>query len=207
MAMTFEGQAHTAHRDPQHARAKHRLRRQAERLAHDRGAAVGADYSCGIEGVNRAVAGIDQPAVFDRTDPRGGEEIHVRFVPDGVPQLRDEQRMLAGQTLRAIHVGKDDRLRAVIGKHHEAPARGAAGQGVQPDPEVLQYLDARRMQRFARQTLGRLGIRFEKGHPGALPRVSERAQAPDRPRADDGHVVRPRRGAAHEKTLGCARRR
>ena len=207
MPMTFEGQAHTAHRDPQHARAEHRVRRQAERLAHDRGPAVGADDPCGADGVNRAVAGVGQPAVFDFTDPRGGEEVHVRLVLDGLAQTGNERCVVAGQTPRAVHVGKHDRLRAVVGKHDEAPARGAAGQGVRPDAEVLQYLDAGRMQPFARQALGCPGIRFQQGHPGALPRVSERAQAPHRPRADDGHVVTPRRGGAHENALGCARRR
>ena len=207
MSEIFERQARLLHRDSQHPRAEHGIGRQTQGFAHDGRPAVGADDACGGQGPFRTVQGIGDTFVFDCGYPCVWNEIDISPVLDTFAQLRDEQRVIARQTHRPAHIREYDRFGAVFRKYHESLAHGGTRQGVEFYPDVAQYLDSRRMQPFARQSLGRLGIRFEQGHPGAFPRMSERTQAAHRTRADNGDGVLPRSGAAHRKTLGSERRR
>ena len=207
MAVALERQIDIVQGDPQHSRAEQGVRRQAQGLAHDRSPAVGADNARGVHGAVRPVAGIGEPLVFDPLDPRVENKVDIRLVLDGFAQPGDEHRMIACQTLGTVQIGKDDRFRAVFGKHHESLARAASRQCVDRDPDVAQDPHRGRMQPFARQPSRSLGIRFQQGHPGALPCVGKRAQAAYRARADNGYVVAPRNGAVHRKTLGWERRR
>ena len=207
MSETLERQADIVQRNPEHPRAEHRVGRQAERLTDDRSPAVGADNPRGAQKSIGPVHGISQPLVFDPVHPRAENKVDPRLVLDRFAQLRDEHRVIACQTQGLAQIGKDDGFRAVFRKDHEPLALAASGQCVDLDPDVAQYPYGGRMQPFARQPSGRLGVRLEEGHPGALSRVGEGAQAAHRAGADHGYVVAARYAAAHRKTLGSERRR
>ena len=207
MSVAFERQARFRYRDPQHPRAEHRVRGQAQRLAHDRGPAVGADNAGSGYGAFRAIYREGNALVIDRIDPRVGKEVDIGLVLDGFAEARNKQRVVACQTPGSVRIREQDRLGSVLRKNRESLADRAVGQRVDVDPDVAQHPDGRRMQPFARESPGRPGIRFEQGHPGAFSRVRQGAQAPYRTCADNGYVVAPRCGHAHWKTPGSERRR
>ena len=121
--------------------------------------------------------------------------------------MRDEYRVLAGQSVSTVRVGKDDRFRIVFRVHHESVACADRRLRVEPDSELAQYPHGGGMQPFSRQSLGSLGARFEQDNPGASSRMGERTQTADWSPADNRDVVMPGGGDAHWKMLACGRQR
>ena len=74
VSIPFQRQAHVSgQRDTQHPRAEHRACRQAQRLTHDRGPAVGADDPRGGQGPMRRRCGKSRPARLRPRVPARGE--------------------------------------------------------------------------------------------------------------------------------------
>ena len=121
-------------------------------------------------------------------------------------QTRHENLMVAGYPPRPAGVRQHDRLRAVLRKHHETLALGAAQRWIKADAGIAQHAHGQRMQPLAGQPRGRPGVRLEQRHARALARVGEGAIAAYRPRPNDDYVV-TRRGGAQLNTLACERRR
>ena len=206
MAVSLVRETDAFGNQPDHARAGCALRRKPERAAHDGSAAVRADHPFRRHRLLRPVDRERKPPVFDRAHPPAAIEVHAGFVFERRVQFADERRMFIGKAPGSVGIGQQDRLRTVFRKHREAVADAAVRTAVKGNAEVLELAHGERVQPLAGQSMGRPGVGFEEGDPGALARMGERAQAADRARTHHRNVVTGRSAHRQRQTPGWGRR-
>ena len=202
MAVALERQPHIVQRDSEHLRVGLWPRGQAQRPPHHRGSTVRSDNQLGRDRSGFTVAGEGDPVVFDAAHTRVHHQVDTRLVLDCLAQPRDQPLVFPRHALTPVGIGKEYRLRSVLGEHDEPLPRSAVGLLIGLNSQFVEHPHRRRMQPLARQPLGGVRIRLQHGDRVAVPGVSKRAEAADRAGADYGDVVTAGLGATH-RIMAC----
>src|SRR5690606_4179580 len=183
--------------DRGHVREGRARGRELQALAHDRGAAVGADHAACPHLEARAGAPIldADEAALDADHARVGEDLDAAEVARALPQRLDDLAVL-GAERDAARVGHLDRRAAVVGEDDEAVAGARAGALDAPDAQLVEDRHAGRVQPLAGEAAR--GPRIGLDHPDARASagVRDRGDRSDRTAAGDPDVI-ARMGRSH----------